>query len=419
MTRDHRATHHDALSEFASEPVPPPATSELDALIDAASNGALGAFPSEADERPAAARTTANARWRWTVGVSMQPIAARWVAAPLAAFVVGATLVAWGLRTIEPAAPSIAEVTTPAQASETPSAAIDVAEPTTSLAAIVTLPEPVPAPSVHVPALEPDHAVAPPVEVVPPRVGAVAATVTAQNVPPAETPATREPVRAAAPAPVREAVPAPLRAGASTLVRSAAPVPLPPAARAALPRSAPAPLLPPGPAPAAFDARAVLPSAIAEAPPIAPPPAKPEEMAAVELPRPAAATPSSSTTAVVEERAVLETLEHYADAFAGMDVQATAAIWPSVDRRALTRAFATLKSQGLTFNSCNIDVNAMSATAHCRGTVKFVRKIGNPTPLTAPQEWRFVMRKLGAAWMIDEVTATRDSMTSAQFRTEF
>jgi hypothetical protein len=396
VTRDHRATHHDALSEFASEPVPPPATSELDALIDAVSNGALSAFPSEADERPAAARTTANDRWRWTVGVSMQPIAARWVAAPLAAFVVGATLVAWGLRTIEPAAPSIADVTTPAQASETPSAAIDVAEPTTSLAAIVTLPEPVPAPSVHMPVIEPDHAVAPPAEVVPPRVGAVAATVTAQNVPPAEAPATREPVRAFAPAPV----------------------PLPPAARAALPRSAPAPLLPPGPAPAAL-ARAVLPSAIVEAPLLALPTAKPVEMAAVELPRPADAAPSSSTTAVVEERAVLETLEHYADAFAGMDVQATAAVWPSVDRRALTRACATLKSQGLTFNSCHIDVNATSATAHCRGTVKFVRKIGNPTPLTAPQEWRFVMRKLGAAWMIDEVTATRDSTTSAQFRSNF
>jgi hypothetical protein len=135
------------------------------------------------------------------------------------------------------------------------------------------------------------------------------------------------------------------------------------------------------------------------------------------MPRPPASAPASAAVVVVEERAVRETLEHYADAFAGMDVQATAAVWPSVDRRALTRAFATLKSQGLTFDTCNIDVNNMSATAHCRGTVKFVRKIGNPTPLTAPQEWRFIMRKLGESWAIEEVSATRDSLKSARAST--
>jgi hypothetical protein len=407
VTRDHRATHHDALSEFASEPVPPPASSELDALIDAASAGALAAFPSEADNQPAAAGTNANDRWRWTVGVSMQPITVRWVAAPLAAFVVGAVLVAWGLRTIEPSAPSIARATPPSEVSGTSSPAIDVAQPTTSFAAIATTQEavaPTQSPTVETPANETGNTVAPSADVTPSAVGVQAATVIARNEPPT------------APTPVREAVPAPLRASASTPVRAAGPVTLPSAARAALPRTIAEPV-PPAPAPLGFDPRAVLPSTIAEPPPIAAPASKPVEIAAVELPRTAATAPPAAP-AVVEEQAVRETLDHYADAFAGMDVQATAAVWPSVDRRALTRAFATLKSQGLTFNSCNINVNDVSATAHCRGTVKFVRKIGNPTPLTAPQEWRFVMRKLGATWTIDEVTATRDSISSAQFRSE-
>jgi hypothetical protein len=172
----------------------------------------------------------------------------------------------------------------------------------------------------------------------------------------------------------------------------------------------------PAPAPAGFDARAVLPSAIAE-PPAIPAAAKQVELAAAEAARPALAA-APIAVAVVEERAVRETLEHYADAFAEMDVRATAEVWPSVDRRALTRAFATLKSQGLTFDSCNINVRDQNATAHCRGTVKFVRKIGNPTPLTAPQQWRFVMRKLGSTWTIEEVAATADAMTAAHARTE-
>ena len=135
---------------------------------------------------------------------------------------------------------------------------------------------------------------------------------------------------------------------------------------------------------------------------------------AAEVPRAVVAPTSPAPPVIEDQAAVRETLDHYADAYAGMDVRATAAVWPSVDRRALTRAFATLKSQGLTFDSCNINVNDTSATAHCRGTVQFVRKIGSPTPLTAPQEWRFVMRKLGGTWTIDEVTATRGAMASAR-----
>lgn len=114
----------------------------------------------------------------------------------------------------------------------------------------------------------------------------------------------------------------------------------------------------------------------------------------------------------IEEGAVLQTLHDYGQAYAEMNVLATARVWPSVDRRALARAFATLKSQGLTFESCKVSVVESGATVHCRGSVQFVRKVGNPVPLTAQQEWLFRMRKFGNEWVIEEVAASRSSASA-------
>jgi hypothetical protein len=66
-----------------------------------------------------------------------------------------------------------------------------------------------------------------------------------------------------------------------------------------------------------------------------------------------------------------------------------------------------LKSQGLEFQSCAITVTDSRATASCRGTLEYVRKVGNPAPLTATQEWVFKMRRSGNDWKIDEVSASQ------------
>jgi hypothetical protein len=73
-------------------------------------------------------------------------------------------------------------------------------------------------------------------------------------------------------------------------------------------------------------------------------------------------------------------LRSYAQGFEALNVPETARVWPSVDRRALSRAFTTLTSQDVTFESCSVSLAALSATAQCRGTVQFVRKVGNPAP---------------------------------------
>jgi hypothetical protein len=116
--------------------------------------------------------------------------------------------------------------------------------------------------------------------------------------------------------------------------------------------------------------------------------------------------PTESESAV-QEYAVRRALTSYEKAYEGLDVAATAAVWPSVDRRALARAFDTLKFQGLNFKNCAITVVESSATARCNGTLQIIRKVGNSVPLTAEQEWVFKMRRLGADWKIEEVAASQ------------
>jgi hypothetical protein len=90
-------------------------------------------------------------------------------------------------------------------------------------------------------------------------------------------------------------------------------------------------------------------------------------------------------------------------------VTATELIWPSVDRRALTRAFGSLKSQEIAFDNCDVKAAGSNATARCRGTVQYVRKVGSPGPHTEPEQWLFKMQKYGTEWKIDQVTASQES----------
>ena len=121
---------------------------------------------------------------------------------------------------------------------------------------------------------------------------------------------------------------------------------------------------------------------------------------------PAVAPTLAGADASADEYAVRRTLHSYEEASEELDVAAMAKVWPTVDRAALTRAFATLKSQGLDFRSCSIAVDDSHAVANCRGTVHFVRKVGNSIPLTSEQQWVFQMHRVGADWKIDQVSAS-------------
>jgi hypothetical protein len=140
---------------------------------------------------------------------------------------------------------------------------------------------------------------------------------------------------------------------------------------------------------------------------------------APELPLPtetrgAAADVPVEPIAPAAEEAIRRAVHSYREAYQSLDASAAAAVWPSVDRRALTRVFATLKSQGLEFERCAITMSDTQATVSCRGLLQVVPKFGNPVPLTSQQQWVFRMRRIGPDWKIDDVSASQTKTGAAR-----
>jgi hypothetical protein len=135
----------------------------------------------------------------------------------------------------------------------------------------------------------------------------------------------------------------------------------------------------------------------------------------IEPPRPSRPVEAAAVAAsAADQHAVRLALVSYETAYESLNVDATAEVWPNVDKQRLARAFAMLKSQGLEFETCAITVRDVNATVYCRGTLEYVRKVGNPTPLTAEQQWTFKMRRAGGSWKIDDVRASQAPVLAAQ-----
>lgn len=105
-------------------------------------------------------------------------------------------------------------------------------------------------------------------------------------------------------------------------------------------------------------------------------------------------------------------MHRYAAAYGNLDVGAARDVWPNVDQRALARAFDSLASQTVSFDSCDIDVRGAVANASCRGQASYVGKVGRTEPRTEPRTWRFELRRDGERWTIERAEARRGSGTS-------
>jgi len=122
---------------------------------------------------------------------------------------------------------------------------------------------------------------------------------------------------------------------------------------------------------------------------------------------PAVSTPPapSSGTPLPETGAIERTLGRYRNAFSDLDVGAARQVWPTVDERALRRAFDGLETQDLSFDACLIDVTGLRAEASCSGTASYVRKIGGNDTHVERRQWKFSLRKVSNEWLIDAVAA--------------
>lgn len=162
---------------------------------------------------------------------------------------------------------------------------------------------------------------------------------------------------------------------------------------------------------------AVMPVAAAAALPPPPPVAEatlpPPSYTAAPAPVPTDATPTASAAALVppqmgdDEGLVKQALQRYRTAYEGLDAHSAQAVYPAVNQVALARAFDGLSSQTLTFETCSVQLRGDAANATCRGSAKYVPKIGSREPRTEPRVWSFTLRRAGTEWKIDTARAER------------
>ncbi len=144
-----------------------------------------------------------------------------------------------------------------------------------------------------------------------------------------------------------------------------------------------------------------------EAPPVVETPAAaaqpaPRIPAAIARPEPEALP---SVVARSEQNEIQRTLGQYRSAYQRLDAEAAQAVWPSVDVRALARAFDTLSSQELAFETCLFDIAGPVATAQCRGSATYTPKVGGRGPKAERRQWTFHLRKVDEAWKIESAQA--------------
>lgn len=312
-------------------------------------------------------------------------------AAVLAAVLVGATLLDMrpgrGASAPQGSAPA-EDVRLPAPPSPTPAAA-QIGPPRSDPAPS----EPSEAPQT---VTRPDPREAPPIEpsavsvTRTPASGSVPRGVDASGQPPTGAPAPASPPATRSTPPPRPFVWPPVQSQ---------PAPAPPPAEEAEPAAPSAPLAPlpeaePPPAPGA--------QPVATDPP-------PDEAPRVPARTPAVALASAETALAPQrdEDLVRRVLQQYRLAYEELDARSAQAVWPRVNEAALQRAFDGLESQRLTFADCQVDVRGTVGSAVCRGSARYVTKIGSREPKVEPRVWNFSLMKSGDDWQIESARTQR------------
>jgi hypothetical protein len=214
------------------------------------------------------------------------------------------------------------------------------------------------------------------------------------ELPPPKAIAARAPV-AASPAPVGGLSVASLPARAAAIARRRADERVVPVA---LRHDAPA--LQARAAPAVIDAIGprVEPAAIIDTAPAAPEVTDARSHAAAANGSPVAAAYTDPVPG--DEDHIRAALTRWRTAYSELDANAAREVWPSVDARALERAFQALKSQEVRFDRCDLTVAGGSAQAACTGRAIYVPRLGKQSPRADPHEWTFELKKNDQRWTI-------------------
>ena len=106
-----------------------------------------------------------------------------------------------------------------------------------------------------------------------------------------------------------------------------------------------------------------------------------------------------------DRRRIRAVLDDYRQAYERLDAVSTAALWPGVDTRGLTRAFGSLSRQRISFDRCDIRITGAQATAQCDGAIEYVRRVGDAAPQSRDISWSFALDQRASEWRIVNVSA--------------
>jgi len=96
-------------------------------------------------------------------------------------------------------------------------------------------------------------------------------------------------------------------------------------------------------------------------------------------------------------------LDAYTESYDRLDASSAALLWRGVDSRALARAFSGLSSQDLSFDQCDVSIDGPQATAVCRGELRYVRRVGAPSPHVLRASWTIDFERATDRWIIASV----------------
>lgn len=131
-------------------------------------------------------------------------------------------------------------------------------------------------------------------------------------------------------------------------------------------------------------------------------------VATVPPPAPAPTLPIETSFDDQNDRQIRDLLQRYRLAYEKLSAPAARQVWPGVNEAALARAFDGLETQALMFDDCQVLVRGTLATVTCRGTARYVPKIGSRYERVEPRNWAFKLRRRGPQWEIESAIARRD-----------
>jgi hypothetical protein len=103
--------------------------------------------------------------------------------------------------------------------------------------------------------------------------------------------------------------------------------------------------------------------------------------------------------------AITGTLRRLQQAYEQRDASLAKAVWPTVNERALARAFEGLRSQSIKFESCWMNVFSVSADVECRGVTTYVPRVGSQYQRVESRQWTFRVQKDDDQWLITSAEA--------------